>query len=152
MSSRALRKLHGGTDIVIPGSVQDSAGDGTHVDGEEEVSDPEIDDPPELCKRGNRKKNRNNYSNPFDLLCGDEDAKLEAAESENEDTPADGAAIQDCSAAQEASSSSRCKKKKKKKKKQKNEESKEQNGTVDDIEASIKEVNELFGSIPWQPT
>ena len=69
MSSRALRKLHGGTDIVIPGSVQDSAGDGTHVDGEEEVSDPEIDNPPELCKRGNRKKNRNNYSNPFDLVC-----------------------------------------------------------------------------------
>ena len=63
-------------------------------------------------------------------MCGDEDATLEAAESENEDTPADGAAIQDCTAAQEASSSSRCKKKKKKKKKhkneQKNEESKQQ--------------------------
>lgn len=63
-------------------------------------------------------------------MCGDEDATLEAAENENEDTPADGAAIQDCSVALEASSSSRCKKKKKKKKKQKNEESKEQNGMV----------------------
>jgi len=66
MSSRALRKLHGSTDIVIPASVRDSAGD--HGDGEDEVSD-DIDDQLEPCKRRNRKKKRNNYSNPFDLVC-----------------------------------------------------------------------------------
>ena len=66
MSSRALRKLHGSTDIVIPASVRDTAGD--HGDGEDEVSD-DIDDQLEPCKRRNRKKKRNNYSNPFDLVC-----------------------------------------------------------------------------------
>ena len=55
----------------------------------------------------------------------------EAAESEHEDTPADGATIADCP---QETSSTRSKKKKKKKKKHKNEQTKDesiqQNGTV----------------------
>ena len=65
MSSRAFRKLHGNADIVIPGlgSDQDSP-DVDANDGEEEVSD----DQPHLRKRSNRKKKRDNHSNPFDLV------------------------------------------------------------------------------------
>ena len=68
----------------------------------------------------------------FKQLCedGGEDATAEAADSEDEATPVDGATQQDEQIPQETS---RCKKKKKKKKKRKTEqknESNQQNGTV----------------------
>ena len=71
MSSRALRKLHGNAGIVIPGlgTDQDSHGDDVDSnDGEEGVSGADINDQPALRKRSNRKKKRDNYSNPFDLV------------------------------------------------------------------------------------
>ncbi|XP_064640129.1 ribosome quality control complex subunit TCF25-like [Lineus longissimus] len=138
MSSRALRKLRKDQDSVVPDLVAGNA------------DNEELDDHlPQNIVKSKKSKSKNKgkaVANPFDLLNEDGD--------ENDvdiPLPGDEDSGQDKENTEEVNTGAVKKKKRKKKKKSKNMESEATDGNDqkedEDIEAVIKEVNDMYGDI-----
>ncbi|XP_041454564.1 transcription factor 25-like [Lytechinus variegatus] len=148
MSSRAMRKLCYEPDIVLKDEVVN--------DEEEEIEDGEVqvaaDDVVRPKKPKGKKKKK--VINPFELLNdiedaqsdGEEDAELPEDQNEKTDKTTEG--LQNGLDVQTATEVKSKKKKKKKKKKQKGGTSSGQADDEDEIDASIREVNEILKTSP----
>ncbi|CAH1779648.1 unnamed protein product [Owenia fusiformis] len=133
MSSRALRKLQRSNDVVVP-----------------ELHDLELSEEEEIVPVRKSKKKKTSAVNPFALLKDDEEQDGEEEEvnitngEQNEHALND-----DTKPIQNDSAKSRKKKKKKKRNKEKNDtavSSKED--VIDEVEASVREVNAILGELP----
>ncbi|XP_019629666.1 PREDICTED: transcription factor 25-like [Branchiostoma belcheri] len=135
MSSRALRKLRG--EQGLPDIVADL---GVDISSEEE-------DVPQPVPTG-RKKKKKPVQNPFDLLV-DHDSVEEDVEESQEN--AEDSHVTESRPPPEGKAGGKKRKKKKKKKGGDKEDKGSQENPEDDIDASIRAVNEMLGELPLQP-
>ncbi|KAL5020913.1 hypothetical protein ScPMuIL_000068 [Solemya velum] len=131
MSNRALRRLQGTSEIILQGKSDDS--------------DQSADEEVKPVSKSKKAKKRNKPNNAFELLNAEENEDPEElAEAAITESTVSNEEMKDIDQADNSPAQSKKKKKKKKKKKTTQEESSADKVADDDIEATLREVEEIL--------